>query len=149
MTERETAEVNAGLVIETNPPANTLVDVGGEVTLVVSSGAPSAEVPNVVGMTEQEARAALAEFDVSTTPQDLPAGDGNDGRVTAQSVNPGERAPIGSPVTITVGRAAAPTTTQAPTTTAAPTTRRPGACRRRPLLRRRRRDGPGPGDIRR
>ena len=29
VTERETAEVNAGIVIETNPPANTLVDVGG------------------------------------------------------------------------------------------------------------------------
>jgi serine/threonine-protein kinase len=117
VTERETAAVNAGLVIETNPPANTLVDVGGQVTLVVSSGAPSADVPNVVGMTEQEARSALAEFDVSVNGQNLAAGDPNDGRVTAQSVTPGQRAPIGSGVTITVGRAAATTTTAAPTTT--------------------------------
>ena len=48
----ETAEVTAGLVIRTNPPAGTLVDKGGQVTLIVSSGAPSAEVPNVVGQTE-------------------------------------------------------------------------------------------------
>ena len=127
VTERETAGVNAGLVIETNPPANTLVDVGGQVTLVVSRGAPQAEVPNVIGMTEQEARAALADFDVSTTTENLDAGDSNDGRVTAQSVNPGQPAPIGSPVTITIGRAEAATTTQAPTTTTTTTTTVPAA----------------------
>ena len=78
----------------TRPP-QTLVAKGSQVTIVVSSGAPTAEVPNVVGQTEAAARAALAAFDVSVTSQDLPFGDGNDGRVTAQSVAGGQRAPEG------------------------------------------------------
>ena len=122
VTDEETDQVNAGLVIRTNPQGGTLVDKGGQVTLFVSSGAPSAEVPNVVGSTRAEAEAALAQFDVDVSFQDLPAGDGNDGRVTAQSVTPGQRAVIGSPITITVGRAAAPTTTAAATTTTAAAT---------------------------
>jgi len=127
VTEEETTRANPGLVIRTNPPANTLVDVGAQVTLVVSRGAPSADVSNVVGMTEGEARAALVQFDVRVTTQDLPAGDGNDGRVTAQSVTAGQPAPIGSAVTITIGRAAAVTTTQPATTTTATTTTAPPA----------------------
>jgi len=118
VTEEETTDVNPGLVIRTNPPGGTLVARGGQVTLVVSSGAPSAEVPSVIGMTENEARGALGQFDVNATSQDLPAGDANDGRVIAQSVSPGQRAPIGSAITITVGNAAEPTTTTTSTTVA-------------------------------
>ena len=55
----ETLEVAAGLVIRTNPAAQTLVAKGSQVTIFVSSGAPTAEVPNVVGQTEAAARAAL------------------------------------------------------------------------------------------
>ena len=121
VTEEETTEVTAGLVIRTNPPSGTLVDRGGQVTLIVSSGAPSAEVPPVVGMTEAEARNALGQFDVDTASAELPAGDPNDGRVVAQSVAPGQRAPVGSSITITVGEAADPAPTTAAPTTAAPT----------------------------
>ena len=55
----ETNDVAAGLVIRTNPAAGTLVDIGGQVTLVVSSGAPAVDVPNVVGQTEAAARSQL------------------------------------------------------------------------------------------
>ena len=124
----ETLDVAAGLVIRTNPAAQTLVAKGSQVTIFVSSGAPTAEVPNVVGQTEAAARAALAAFDVSVTSQDLPFGDANDGRVTAQSVAGGQRAPEGSPIQLTVGRAGpAPTTTQPP-----PRRRRRPPPRRRP-----------------
>ena len=120
VTEEETDQVNAGLVIRTNPQAGTLVDKGGQVTLVVSTGAPSAEVPNVVGQTRAEAEAALAQFDVDVSFQDLPPGDGNDGRVTAQSV---DRRPAGADRLVDHDHrragAAAPTTHHdaAPTTT--------------------------------
>ena len=119
----ETNDVAAGLVIRTQPAVGTLVDIGGPVTLVVSSGAPTVEVPNIVGETEGTARTRLADFDVIVVVQDLPAGDGNDGRVLAQSVAAGQRAPAGSQIQLTIGRAAAapPPTTAAPTT-AAPTT---------------------------
>jgi beta-lactam-binding protein with PASTA domain/predicted Ser/Thr protein kinase len=117
VTREETNDVAEGLVIRTNPQAQTLVSKGGQVTIVVSAGAPAIDVPNVVGTTEAQARAALAQFDVSTVVQDLPAGDPNDGKVTAQNVAQGQPLPAGSKITITIGRAAAATTTQPPTTT--------------------------------
>jgi serine/threonine-protein kinase len=124
VTREQTSTVAEGLVIRTNPPAQTLVNKGGAVTIVVSSGAPALDVPNVVGTPEAQARAALGQFDISAVTQDLPAGDPNDGKVTAQSVAAGQQLPAGSKITITVGKAAAATTTQAPapTTTVAPTT---------------------------
>jgi eukaryotic-like serine/threonine-protein kinase len=127
VTREQTSTVAEGLVVRTNPPAQTLVNKGGAVTIVVSAGAPAVAVPNVVGSAEPQARAALAQFDVSAVLQDLAAGDPNDGKVTAQSVAAGQQLPAGSKITITVGRAAAAaatTTTQAPTTTTtiAPTT---------------------------
>jgi serine/threonine-protein kinase len=122
VTTEETNAVTAGLVVRTNPVAQTLVNKGGTVTIVISAGAPPIDVPNVVGTTEAQARAALQQFDVSITIQDLPAGDPNDGKVTSQSVAGGQQLPAGSKITLSVGKAAAPTTTAATTTTAAPTT---------------------------
>jgi eukaryotic-like serine/threonine-protein kinase len=122
VTTEETSDVAAGIVIRTNPPAQTLVTKGGDVTIVVSAGAPPIEVPNVVGATEAQARAALSQFDVSTTIKDLAAGDPNDGKVVAQSVVSGQKLPAGSKITLTIGRAAAPTTTAATTTTTRPPT---------------------------
>ena len=109
VTTEETNDVAAGLVIRTNPSVGTLVDIGGSITLVVSSGAPAVDVPNVIGQTESAARSQLAAFDVSVSYQDLPAGDGNDGKVIAQSIAGGQQAPAGSSIQLTVGRAAAPT----------------------------------------
>ena len=100
-----------------------MVAKGSQVTIFVSSGAPTVEVPNVVGRSEAAARAALSAFDVSVVIEDLPAGDANDGLVVAQSVAGGQRAPERSAIELVIGRAAAPPpTTAAPTTTAAPAT---------------------------
>jgi len=66
-------EVSRGLVISQDPPAGDRVEEGTEVTLVVSRGPPPEAVPNVVGMTEDEAREALeaAGFEVGqVTPQE-------------------------------------------------------------------------------
>ena len=115
--ENERGLVAAGIVIRTNPPAQTLVTKGGEVTIVVSAGAPPIDVPNIMGTSEGQATAALSQFDVSVTSQDLPAGDPNDGKVVAQSVAGGQQLPAGSKITLTIGKAAAPTTTAAATTT--------------------------------
>jgi serine/threonine-protein kinase len=125
VSREETNDVAEGLVIRTNPAAQTLVNKGGQVTIVVSAGAPAIDVPNVVGTTEAQARAALSPFDVSTVVQDLPAGDPNDGKVTAQSVAQGQQLPAGSKITITVGKAAAATTTLPATTTTVTTTTAP------------------------
>jgi beta-lactam-binding protein with PASTA domain/predicted Ser/Thr protein kinase len=123
--------VQAGLVIRTDPGAGELVDRGGQVQLIVSDGPPGVTVPNVVGSTEAGARQQLAQFNVSVSTRELPAGDPNDGLVISQSIAAGSVAPAGSDIELVVGQAAeppptaAPTTTRAPTTTAAPTTTRP------------------------
>ena len=106
-TMEESSTIAPGLVIRTNPPAQSLLAEGGQITLVVSSGPPAITVPNVVGLSEPAARGQLAQFDVSVTVQDLPAGDANDGLVTGQSIAAGQQAPAGSPIQLTVGRAAA------------------------------------------
>jgi serine/threonine-protein kinase len=54
--------VPAGSVISTNPPVGTMVDEGSTVNLTISQGVPTTTVPgNLVGMTQAEAAAALAE----------------------------------------------------------------------------------------
>ncbi len=112
--------VPQGTVIRTNPGAGTVLEVGETVTLVVSAGPEQVIVPNVVEKTEETARQELdlAGFQIEVTEQALPPGSPDDGRVLAQSPAGGQRADVGSTVSITVGRAELlPTTT---TTTTAP-----------------------------
>ncbi len=58
--QRADANVPVGQVIEQATAAGTPVKKGDSVTLTVSSGVPTAAVPNVVGMTEAQANRALA-----------------------------------------------------------------------------------------
>ena len=110
-------------VIETDPAAGTSVDVGSAVTLKVSSG--KVEVPDVVGMTRDEAASTLSDlgFRNKTT---YVESDQPEDTVLKQSIRKGELADYGDQITLTVARPAPPTptetpTTQAPSTTAAPT----------------------------
>ncbi len=52
-------EVATGLVIGTEPEAGTEVERGSTVMLLVSGGAATIEVPRVIDLTEEQARAAL------------------------------------------------------------------------------------------
>jgi serine/threonine-protein kinase len=115
--------VPQGTVIRTNPGAGTVLEVGETVTLIVSAGPEQVIVPNVVEKTEETARQELdlAGFQIEVTEQPLPPGSPDDGRVLAQSPSGGQRADVGSTVSITVGRAEVlPTTTTTTTTTAPP-----------------------------
>ncbi|KRF20532.1 protein kinase [Nocardioides sp. Soil797] len=56
-------EVAEGKVIRTDPEGGTDVDPESEVTVVVSTGKPDLEVPNVVTMSKAEAEAALKELE--------------------------------------------------------------------------------------
>jgi serine/threonine-protein kinase len=121
--------VPAGIVLRTDPPANSQLDNGATVTMVVSSGPAPITVPNVEGLTESQARDTLqtAGFLQSVKYQDVPFNSDQAGRVISQSPAAGTKLPKNSPVTINVGRALPPptTTTLPPTTppsTAAPTT---------------------------
>ncbi len=57
--ERFDLEIEAGLVVGTDPEAGTTIDRETPVTIVVSLGPEPTTVPNVVGQPEADARAAL------------------------------------------------------------------------------------------
>ncbi len=102
----------AGQVIDQDPAAGEQVVEGTEVVLDVSKGTKQVEVPNVVGMTEADARATLeqAGFEVSST--NAPSDTTPQGNVSDQSPDGGTQAAKGSTVSITVS--SGPSTTTVP-----------------------------------
>lgn len=120
--EEESADVEEGRVIRTDPPAGEKLAPGGVVTVVLSTG-KFVDVPNVVGLTTDEAVAVLrgAELQPSIETQPLPPDHPDDGKVIAQLPEPGTKAERASVVIIRVGVSALTPSTTAP----APTTTRP------------------------
>ena len=102
----------AGQVVAQDPPAGENVVEGTEVVLDVSKGTKQVEVPNVVGMSEADARATLeaAGFEVSST--SAPSDTTPNGSVSDQSPDGGTQAAKGSTVAITVS--SGPSTTTVP-----------------------------------
>ena len=107
-TTEPSDDVPQGRVIRTDPPAGSQRPEGSTVTMVVSSGPEEPEevqVPNVVGLSESAAIAALtnrgleAEVEDDETPNPLQVG-----RVTAQDPAGGTTAQPGATITISVGR---------------------------------------------
>lgn len=99
-----------GTVLEQNPSAGSRDIEGATVTLTVSGGQQFAKIPNVVGMTQDEAATALDEagFDVGDVvqqPSTRPAG-----QIVETRPAPGTDAPTPSAVIIVVstGPAAPP-----------------------------------------
>lgn len=60
----ESDEIDAGLFVESDPPAGTEVEEGATVTLRFSSGVGEVEVPDVIGMTAQQARTTIEGADL-------------------------------------------------------------------------------------
>ena len=85
-----------------NPGEGTEVDEGSIVTITVSKGREEVEIPNVVGSTEEAARAELESegFEVAVKEQPAPAEE--EGLVVRQQPSTGKR-PKGSTVTIYIG----------------------------------------------
>jgi len=103
------ADVLEGFVIEVDPPAGSSLPNDGEVTLVISEGAVPTTVPNVVGDTPEDARAALEDEGfvvVFGDPVALAFGDENDGRVVEQDPVGGTSMEYGSTVELRVGESA-------------------------------------------
>jgi serine/threonine-protein kinase len=124
---RSSATIDEGIVMETDPGAGTIVERGGPVTIVVSSGPEPVTVPVVAGLTEGSARNTLIDAGLTVAPtqyQTVEAGSPDDGRVVGQTPQPGEQVEPGTTVTITVGRADVAVTTLPPITSP-PTTPAP------------------------
>jgi serine/threonine-protein kinase len=121
----DNTRVEKGNVIESEPSAGTSVEVGTAVTLKVSSG--KVEVPDVVGMTRDEAASALSDLGFKNKTTYVESNEPED-TVLKQSIAAGKVADYGSQITLTVARPAPPTPTETPTTetpTETPTTEAP------------------------
>ena len=123
-TETRDADEPSGQVIEQDPAAGADGVLRGDtITLVVSNGAGSVAVPNVVGLTEDAARSRLsgAGLNADIVQQDTDQ-QSQDGRVLDQSPVSGSRAHSGDPITIVVGHFVEPSTTTTTTSTTSTTT---------------------------
>jgi len=96
--------VPVGQVIATNPPANTEVRKGDTVSVITSSGSANlpVRVPELLGKTEVEARAALGQVGLSVGT--VTAVDSNEekGVIVEQSIEEGTSVPKGTMVNISI-----------------------------------------------
>ncbi|WTM17371.1 Stk1 family PASTA domain-containing Ser/Thr kinase [Isoptericola halotolerans] len=99
--EQASSSVDGGDVISSDPGPNEAVTPGDSVTLVVSNG--QVELPDLLGMSEEDAKATLEELGLSHGTSSEPVQDPNDvGRVVDQSPQPGT-IDSGSTVELTIG----------------------------------------------
>ena len=106
-TSEEASEtIPEGLVIRTEPPAQSKLSPGSRVEIVISSGLPVMIVPSVTSLLEDSAVQILEEegFQINLIEELLPAESVNDGRVISQSPQSEIEVELGTIVTIVVGR---------------------------------------------
>jgi serine/threonine-protein kinase len=113
-----------GTVVGQNPAAGTQQSKGSVITLQVSSGPKTSQVPDVTSQTEADARAQLLQsgFQVEVV-EEIVNDELNDGKVLSQDPEGGSEAEEGTSVVIVVGRfeeAPPPAETTTTTTTTTP-----------------------------
>jgi serine/threonine-protein kinase len=98
--------VEAGHVIATTPSAETEVQEGSAITLLVSSGPAPVHVPDVVGSTREAAEATLtnAELEVGTVTKQVSSTEPA-GTVLVQSPTTGNSVRAGTKVNLTIAKA--------------------------------------------
>ena len=103
--EYSTAEppVAKGHVTRTVPTGNTTLELGRNVDLYISRGAPPVDVPDVTDQQLSDARDTLTADGFKVTTVDKQTSDKDPGTVLAQSPASGQ-APKGSTITLTVAR---------------------------------------------
>lgn len=106
VAEQPSEEVATGLVISQDPAPGELLEPGATVALTVSSGPALVAVPDVVGMTPEDATTALenaglaVEEYVADGPVDPDAGNADVGRVYRQTPAAGAKVQRGTTVEI-------------------------------------------------
>ncbi len=91
-----------GIVIETSPAAGSTVSKDTEIIMSVSRGAQKITVPNVVGMNDDDAQAALKSAGLSVTATYQYSDSVSAGKVISQSVGAGNKVSSGTTVNIVV-----------------------------------------------
>ena len=124
--EEASETIEEGLVIRTDPASGSLQDKGSWVTIVISTGFPTVQVPGVVDLfadsAEQTLRQVRLEVEIVLVP--VPIGNASVGRVITQNPAPFEEVLLDTVVVIEVGEASddpiSTTTTTTTSTTIAP-----------------------------
>lgn len=111
-TEKTSESVAQGYVISSDPDAGEDVEVGATVTVVVSSGSANTNktVPNLKGMTADEAKSALEKAGLSLGSVHEQESTEEAGTVISQTVPYGTEVAKGTSVGITIAKEAAPET---------------------------------------
>jgi serine/threonine-protein kinase len=94
-----------GLVISTDPPAGTEVQVGSPVTVLVSSGPQEVSVPEVTNESQAAATATLAAAGLKVTVVKREVAEPAAGTVISQSPSASSSLNVGAQVTIVVAQA--------------------------------------------
>uniref|UniRef100_UPI0004CCF5F1 PASTA domain-containing protein n=1 Tax=Streptomyces sp. NRRL S-1896 TaxID=1463893 RepID=UPI0004CCF5F1 len=99
--EEPCEEQEKGEICSQDPTSGVMMDKDGTVTVVVSTGAPKTEVPNVLEKSEDGARDVLEEkgFTVNVTTEES---EETEGTVIKQDPKGGAKAEEGAEITITV-----------------------------------------------
>ena len=96
--------VTEGSVIRQSVSAGTALEVGSEIMLTVSSGRPTTAVPNVVGKTKAEAKAALEAQGFKVTFTEENSDTVASGKVIRQTPGAGSNQYSGTTITVVVSK---------------------------------------------
>jgi beta-lactam-binding protein with PASTA domain len=108
VTTQSSSTVAAGLVISESPGAGTSVALGSSVSISVSSGVPKVSVPNVVGLTQAAASAAIVSAGLTSgTVTTQSSATVASGLVISESPTAGSSVASGSAVSFIVSSGAA------------------------------------------
>lgn len=101
----QTAEASeVGNVVEELPAPGTQAKVGSPINITVSGGQALVQVPNVSGMTQAAAEAALAQAGLTASAQDGNSPTVAQGQVMAQAPAAGQKVPANTSVGITISQ---------------------------------------------
>lgn len=114
-------DVDEDDVIRTDPEAGTQVSEGDTITVFVSTGQETTEVPVLVGQTSAQAQAVLASADLVLGAVDDEFSDRPEGTVIRSDPAAGTTVDVGDQVDIVLSRGPQPTPTPAPTPPPTPT----------------------------
>ncbi|MDE3724450.1 Stk1 family PASTA domain-containing Ser/Thr kinase [Nocardiopsis sp. N85] len=101
------ASIASGQAIGTDPSAGDAVAPDTEITLYVSSGPQQVEVPDLQGMTRDQAQSALDQRGLVASFHEVEDASAPPNTVTAQSIQSGQQVDPGTTVTVTVAIAPA------------------------------------------
>ena len=102
VTEEASRDKPDGTVLTQNPQAGETAPEGSAVRLVISSGTPTGEVPDVVNLPEADARSRLQSEGFEVTVEREESASVERGRVISTNPEAGTDAELGSNVTMTV-----------------------------------------------